>query len=272
MFADEDKMSSPNAAAMSSISKHDIAFLDSMVRERSPYTGVLMPSKVSIKHFYKTSSVSKRRTNRAKPKTSKRRWPRAVVAIALIAVVLGLTTIMQMTEKEATIVAISQDVTVNEKQPVSAPIETLKEQSYIEDENVEPVLEAEPQVKPNATPRVDPDKPSPMYESLLAEAKKKGTKTAKIGRLREAIEIYPKGDEALARLSIILMDSPKSRVEAFKLAKRAIVINPKNAMAWLTIGYIHQLSGRRKEAKAAYKKCASSNGPRKYIKDCRSLI
>jgi hypothetical protein len=43
-------------------------------------------------------------------------------------------------------------------------------------------------------------------------------------------------------------------------------------MAWLAIGYIKQLNGSMKEAREAYGKCARAPGPRKYVRDCRSLI
>ncbi len=110
------------------------------------------------------------------------------------------------------------------------------------------------------------------YEALLKKAKKARRGKARIAFLREAIEANPKGDEALASLSVLLMDLPKSRKEALELAERAVSVNDQNAAAWLVIGYIKQMGGAMVEAKEAYGKCAAAPGPKRYVRECRRLI
>jgi hypothetical protein len=118
-----------------------------------------------------------------------------------------------------------------------------------------------------------PDAPSDQgYETLLKKALSASSVALRVALLREAIAVNPVGDEALAQLSLRLMESSKSRSEALALAKRAVAANDDNAMAWLAIGFIHQMRGKPNEARKAYRRCAASSGPKRYIRDCRRLI
>jgi CheY-like chemotaxis protein len=109
------------------------------------------------------------------------------------------------------------------------------------------------------------------YEDLLAQAAKKGGKK-KAALLREAIAVNPQGDKALADLSLLLMEGRKTRDEALGLAQQAVRANDDNALAWLVIGYIYQVSGKRPESREAYRKCSECTGPRRYVNECRRLV
>jgi hypothetical protein len=109
------------------------------------------------------------------------------------------------------------------------------------------------------------------YEDLLEQASKKGGKK-KAALLREAIAVNPQGDKALADLSLMLMEGRKTRDEALELAQRAVRANHDNGQAWLVIGYIYQITGKRMESREAYKKCSECSGPRRFIVECRRLI
>jgi tetratricopeptide (TPR) repeat protein len=111
-----------------------------------------------------------------------------------------------------------------------------------------------------------------QYHALLEKVKGNASNSRQIALLRDAIVLNPDGDEALARLSILLMDSPKTRQEALSLAERAAAANEENAMAWLVIGYIAQMNGKSGEARAAYQRCAAAPGPMRCVRDCRSLM
>jgi hypothetical protein len=108
------------------------------------------------------------------------------------------------------------------------------------------------------------------YENLMAKAKKSGRKK-KIALLREALQHNPNGDDALAQLSIQLMEAKSTREEALALANRAVSINPQNAVGWMAVGYVNQLNKNMAAAKSAYKKCATGTGPKAYKIECRRL-
>ena len=109
------------------------------------------------------------------------------------------------------------------------------------------------------------------YEQLLADAKKKGGKK-RVALLRQAIEVNPKGDKALSELAMLLMEGRKTRDEALSLAQRAVQANHENGQAWLIIGYIYQITGKRAESREAYKKCSECPGPKRYTIECRRLL
>jgi DNA-binding response OmpR family regulator len=108
------------------------------------------------------------------------------------------------------------------------------------------------------------------FNQLLAEIEKSG-KRRKIKLLQEALQIDPTSSKINAMLSIELLESKQTREEAFGLAKKAIALNPDNAMGWLAKGYIHQLNNEKNEAKEAYRRCAECSGPGEYRLECRRL-
>jgi CheY-like chemotaxis protein len=109
------------------------------------------------------------------------------------------------------------------------------------------------------------------YSDLLDQAKGKPPKK-KVALLKQAIEVDPLGHEALADLSLLLMESGKTRAEALGYAERAVAVEPDDAKAWLVIGYIHQLDGRNPESRAAYGKCAAASGPKDFVSECRRMM
>lgn len=145
--------------------------------------------------------------------------------------------------------------------PEKAPSEDVDEAAE------EPVAEAAPVEAPVAETR----EAGPGYDELLAQAKKARGKK-RTGLLRKAIASDPNGYEAMARLSILLMERKTTRAEALELASKSTELNPDNGMAWLAVGYVHQLDGNKAEANKAYRKCAESTGPKNYVRDCRAML
>jgi tetratricopeptide (TPR) repeat protein len=109
-----------------------------------------------------------------------------------------------------------------------------------------------------------------QYAALLAEAKGKPPKK-KIALLEQAIEANPLGHEALADLSLLLMDNGKTRAAALGYAERAVAVDPGDAKAWLVAGYIYQLENRNPESRAAYAKCAAAPGPKEFVNECKRM-
>jgi tetratricopeptide (TPR) repeat protein len=110
-----------------------------------------------------------------------------------------------------------------------------------------------------------------QYAALLAEAKGKPPKK-KVALLKQAIEVNPLGHEALADLSLLLMENGKTRAEALAYAERAVAVEPDDAKAWLVIGYIHQLDNQNPESREAYGKCAAASGPKDFVSECKRMM
>ena len=104
----------------------------------------------------------------------------------------------------------------------------------------------------------------------MAQARATGKRKTREQLLIKAIEVNPGGDEAYARLAIMLMEYPRRREEAFGLANKAIESNPGNARAWLVLGYLHQLKNERKASRDAYAKCAAGARPTMLNTSCCS--
>ena len=148
----------------------------------------------------------------------------------------------------------------------------------------EPATEQEPEPEPEAQePAAEvaqaeelagPPAPAAVgnYEEQLAAAKNTRGLAKRIAAFREVIATNPRGDQALAELAMLLMERKKTRAEALDLATRATEINPDNGMAWLVVGYVNQLDGKRAAAKDAYRKCAGASGPKKYVFECKRLV
>jgi Tfp pilus assembly protein PilF len=109
------------------------------------------------------------------------------------------------------------------------------------------------------------------YAEIVEQATRERNRKKKQELLRQAIEVNPSGDEALATLAMMLMERGKTRNEALDLATRAVEANPDNGLGWLVIGYVKQVVGKPAEARDAYRKCAGCSGPKKYVRECRLL-
>jgi hypothetical protein len=108
------------------------------------------------------------------------------------------------------------------------------------------------------------------YDVLVTRSKHAGHVT-RVNLLREAIEIYPHGDGALANLAALLVENKKTGPEAFELASRAVRINPDNAIAWFVLGHYLKTEQEPEKSKQAYKKCAECSGPKLYVGYCGQL-
>ncbi len=133
----------------------------------------------------------------------------------------------------------------------------------------EPVVETE--TAPSPAPMQPEVAASDGYEQLLETAKKARGMRNRVEAFTKALEANPGGHEALAELAFLLMDTRKRMDEALDYATRSTEIEPDNATAWLARGYILQIKNQHAEAKAAYKKCADSTGPKKYVSECRRM-
>ncbi|MCU0660849.1 MAG: DUF4388 domain-containing protein [Myxococcota bacterium] len=151
------------------------------------------------------------------------------------------------------------DTTEREDQP-SAPLARAKDKPLI---GTAPATEPAPISAPTGT--------DASYAELIAKSETLGRKQ-QVPLLREAMVLNPQNDEAPARLAIALMEGAKTRAEALMLGQQAVGLNPQNAMAWLAIGYIHQLEGRVHDSQAAYKRCAESEGHKRYVNECKKLV
>ncbi|HEY3355011.1 MAG TPA: response regulator [Polyangia bacterium] len=94
------------------------------------------------------------------------------------------------------------------------------------------------------------------YPTVLAEARKlsrKGKRAAAIAKYEQALTLNPKGDGAMAALANIYMDQG-SNGKALDWAHKTVQANPRNADGYLVLGTVHQLNGKKAEARAAFKR------------------
>jgi hypothetical protein len=265
----------------------DTAFYDRMVRERSPYTGVLECPRISS--VYSLAPESRWPAGRSGVFSSKAHRPiRRVHLLALGLIVLG-SLVALVSLKGHGMAMASAVVPAETHVTLSTPARKPADAGRMEDA---PDLVVNPGAKRLADPSRDlvdihgavvPKTDSetaavssdetvrPSYAEMIQRASS-GSFKKRHAALREAIEAYPDEDEALARLSVRLMERARYRDMALELANRAAELNRENAMAWLAIGYIHQMTGNDRAARQAYVKCAKGEGPKKFVRDCQSLI
>jgi hypothetical protein len=161
------------------------------------------------------------------------------------------------------------ELSASEPDQAATPVPAVVEVTPPEAE--EPVAQPEPEAVEPPPAETAPVAAPADYTDVLEQARKERNRKKKQDLLRQAIEINPSGDEALATLAMLLMERGKTRVEALDLATRAVEANPDNGLGWLVIGYVKQVIGKAAEAKEAYRKCAGCSGPKKYVRECRQL-
>jgi hypothetical protein len=263
----------------------NVELYEHMVRERSPYTGILEAPRGGAP---RSTSRTRSTLGDFDPSYYEMR-PRIpitrthLIALAALALVCGGITLVSLSGEGTAMAAAasrSDEVRVDKAEPVVAANGPAASPE-LQVASALPVKEETPKPTPVASapdPKSTVDEPTveekpalAPYEEMIEQAQKASSKK-RITLLRDAIEAYPNEDEALAMLSLLLMESAKTRDEALELASRAADLNADNATAWLTIGYISQLKGQTTEARAAYGKCAKGQGPRRIVRDCRSLI
>lgn len=254
-------------------------FYDAVLRERSPFTGMLPPAP-RVEIHTRFSSLPPRPATEwvtgSFTRSSVRAGHMAAAALAVLISVIGVFASMRDGDEAA---ARSD---TEARADTAAPRENGSQKRYTTDvalprEVVKPPRSPEPMAQvaiPETQPETrDEEEAAPgRYEVMLEQALKTAPRAARIERLHEVIELYPEGDEALARLSILILENPRTRPEALDLAERATSVNPDNAMGWIAIGYIHQLGGARSKAREAYQRCASASGPKRYVQDCRNML
>lgn len=279
-------------------------YYDSLVWERSPITGVLSrpvtthPSgipigepKIIVDEDYTLEATRSHTLQRQSRAFRKALWLSSVVAfLGLTAGGWGVFSASAGNETRATSQKRDAETqAVSPKKTIPAR-NTLRSASPPKAAPLPPIAPPrinQPELKPRMATSAadgtggataDANAASPKtnrladYDALLTSAKKSGLKSKKVAFLKKAIDANPRGDEALARLAVLLMESPKTRPEALDVASRAVAANSDNAMAWLAIGYIHQMNGDGEQAKRAYGKCAAASGPKRFVRDCRGLI
>ncbi len=102
-------------------------------------------------------------------------------------------------------------------------------------------------------------------QNLLKNRKRKDAEAA----YRQAIESNPQGAEALADLSLMLLEVNRLR-EAGELAERSINIDPTNSKGWVVLGAALQYEGKNAAAMDAYRKCAQL-GTGEYVIECKRM-
>lgn len=87
---------------------------------------------------------------------------------------------------------------------------------------------------------------------------------------RRAIELNPESSAALGELARLTLARQNTR-EAMELAERATVVDPTNALAWVTLGAARQQRGDREGARQAYRSCVKL-GKGEYVRECRAML
>ncbi len=120
------------------------------------------------------------------------------------------------------------------------------------------------------TPTTDVTK---EYAELVKRAKKLERSRKRVEALalyQQAIEINPKGHEALSKVAFHYLNRGKNQ-EASEYAARALILNPSSSEAWIVLGAAKYALKDRQGAREAYRKCTElGKGP--YVRECRRML
>ena len=108
------------------------------------------------------------------------------------------------------------------------------------------------------------------YEAQLELARRLKRGSRATAAYRRAIELNPKGGEALAEFGRLQLARGHTR-EAAQLAERATALDPSNALAWVVLGASRQDRGDSQGARQAYRSCVKL-GKGRYVQECRSML
>jgi DNA-binding response OmpR family regulator len=108
------------------------------------------------------------------------------------------------------------------------------------------------------------------YEAQLALARRLKRGSRAVAAYRRAIELNPESSPALGELARLTLARQNTR-EAIELAERATVVDPTNALAWVTLGAARQQRGDREGARQAYRSCVTL-GKGQYVLECRAML
>jgi Flp pilus assembly protein TadD len=108
------------------------------------------------------------------------------------------------------------------------------------------------------------------YEAQLALARRLKRGSRAVAAYRRAIELNPESSAALGELARLTLARQNTR-EAMELAERATVVDPTNALAWVTLGAARQQRGDREGARQAYRSCVKL-GKGEYVRECRAML
>ncbi len=111
-----------------------------------------------------------------------------------------------------------------------------------------------------------------QYDQLLADAQKTPNRRQKMELLLNAVDIHPRGIEALTEFALMTMEAKKFQDQSLEFAERAVKLAPDNARAWLVIGWINQQRDAEDVARDAYRRCAEGQGPEEFVRNCRALL
>ncbi len=116
------------------------------------------------------------------------------------------------------------------------------------------------------------------YSSLYIKNLQKGQKLYKEGKLKaalaafnKALEVNPDGVAALVAAANVHFEMDRN-FKAVELAERAVVLEPKNATAHLTLGSIYQTMGYNKKAVRAYRAYLKLKPTGPYAADVRIIL
>jgi hypothetical protein len=108
------------------------------------------------------------------------------------------------------------------------------------------------------------------YEAQLALARRLKRGSRAVAAYRRAVELNPESSAALGELARLTLARQNTR-EAIELAERATVVDPNNALAWVTLGAARQQRGDREGAREAYRSCVKL-GKGEYVRECRAML
>ena len=108
------------------------------------------------------------------------------------------------------------------------------------------------------------------YEAQIELARRLKRGSRAVAAYRRAIALNPEGADALAELGRLMLERRHTR-EASELAERATAIEPRNSLAWVTLGAARQMRGDRQGARHAYQNCVKL-GRGRYVSECRAML
>ncbi len=197
-------------------------------------------------------------------------WPWIVTAATLMAIALFIargeeSDPVTTVETEIGRAAQAESTTLSESKP---KLEIERAPSG-EPEAVAPPPAAVPEV-PEVPEPASPETDAAAYATELARARRLKRGLPAVEAYSRAVELNPKGSEALAEWARLELARQNPR-KAAELAERATAVDPTSSLGWVTLGAARQELGDRQGARQAYQSCAKL-GRGRYVSDCRSML
>jgi DNA-binding response OmpR family regulator len=124
--------------------------------------------------------------------------------------------------------------------------------------------------EPPAPAAPAPAGPTPEYLEALAAARAAGFKRTAEQSYLKAIEIDPRGAEALGGLAMFYLNQGKNE-SARARAAEAVAIDPRSSEGWIVLAASLSALGDEAGAKKAYQECAGLEEG-KYVSECKRML